>query len=158
MKTKFFKGGFIIVYFSGTTETQPSLERAALLLALSETRKYEDSLKEFFTNTIGYVCGVTELGGTVSALQLTGKLSNSILAAAINTGVITKEPRKIHALVHATLEASNSIFIHSHSNASFALKIGLTTDQKWLAVAIFGRSSIHPLSEHCRVGLGFMHL
>ncbi len=72
--------------------------------------------------------------------------------------MITKEPRKIHALVHATLEASNSIFIHSNSNASFALKIGLTTNFEWLAVAIFGRSSLHPLSEHCRVGLGFMHI
>ncbi|HWQ72861.1 MAG TPA: HutP family protein [Desulfitobacteriaceae bacterium] len=139
-------------------ETKPSLERAALLLALSETRTDEDSLKEYFTNTFGFICGVTELGGTVTALQQNGKLSNSILSAAINTGVISKEPRKIHAVVHATLEASNSIFIHTHSNASFALKVGLTTNNEWLAVAIFGRSSLHPLSEHCRVGLGYMHL
>ncbi|MFZ3102911.1 MAG: HutP family protein [Desulfitobacteriaceae bacterium] len=143
---------------AGSKETQPSLERAALLLALSETRKDEDSLKEYYSSTYGFVCGVTELGGTVNGLQQTGKLSNSVLSAAVNTGVIAKEPRKIHALVHATLEASNSIFIHANSNASFALKIGLTTNHEWLAVAIFGRSSLHPLSEHCRVGLGFMHI
>ena len=139
-------------------ETQPSLERAALLLSLSETRKDEDSLKEYYSSTFGFVCGVTELGGTVNTLQQTGKLNNSVLSAAVNTGLITKEPRKIHALFHATLEASNSIFINSNSNASFALKIGLTTNYEWLAVAIFGRSSLHPLSEHCRVGLGFMHI
>lgn len=115
-------------------------------------------LKEYYSSTFGFVCGVTELGGTVNALQQTGKLNNTVLSAAVNTGVITKEPKKIHALVHATLEASNSIFIHSNSNASFALKIGLTTNFEWLAVAIFGRSSLHPLSEHCRVGLGFMHI
>lgn len=139
-------------------EAKPSLEKAALLLALTETRKDEEELKNLLNKSYGIRCGATEIGGTVSALQQTGKLTNSVMSAAINTGIIQKEARKIHALVHATLEASNSIFIHTNSNASFALKIGLSTDTFWIAVAIYGRSSLHPLSEHCRVGLGFMHL
>lgn len=138
-------------------EENPSLERAALYLALSETREEEDALKKQLMDD-GLCCGVTEIGGTVATLQPTGKLTNSVISAAINTGVIQKDARKIHALVHAALEASNSIFIHTNSNASFALKIGLVTDTKWIAVAIFGRASLHPLSEHCRVGLGFMNL
>lgn len=139
-------------------ETSPSLEKAALFLALTETRETEEELKNRLVNAFSLRCGVTEIGGTVSTLQHTGKLTNSVMSAAINTGVIQKEARNIHALMHATLEASNSIFIHTHSNASFALKIGLVTDTFWIAVAIFGRSSLHPLSEHCRVGLGYMHL
>lgn len=144
--------------FPDCFETSPSLEKAALLLSLSETRENEEELKSLFANSFSIRCGVTEIGGTVSTLQHTGKLTNSVMSAAINTGVIQKEARNIHALMHATLEASNSIFIHTNSNASFALKIGLTTDNFWIAVAIFGRSSLHPLSEHCRVGLGYMHL
>ncbi|WP_088228788.1 HutP family protein [Desulfosporosinus sp. FKB] len=139
-------------------KTKPSLERSAILLAMTETREEEERLKKALQESTGIRCGVTELGGTVSTLQHTGKLTNSVISAAFNTGVIPKEGRKIHALIHATLEASNSIFIHTNSNASFALKIGLTTDTEWIAVAIFGRSSLHPLLEHSRVGLGFMHL
>ncbi|MHB1651324.1 MAG: HutP family protein [Desulfitobacteriaceae bacterium] len=138
-------------------EEYPSLERKAVLLALTETREEEELFKGQLTSQ-GLTCAVTEIGGTVMTLQQNGKLTNSVISAAINTGVIRKEPRHVHALAHATLEAGNSIFIHTHSNASFALKVGLITNTEWLAVAIFGRSSLHPLSEHCRVGLGFMHL
>lgn len=137
---------------------RPSLERSAIRLALTETREAEDKLKKFLLETYNMRSGVTELGGTESVLQQTGKLTNSVMATAFNTGVIPKEDRKIHALIHATLEASNSIFIHNNSNASYALKIGLTTDTEWIAVAIYGRASLHPLLEHARVGLGVMHL
>ena len=139
-------------------KVKPSLERSALLLAMTESREEEEKLKKSLYESFNLRCGVTELGGTVANLQHTGKLTNSVMATAFNTGVIPKECRKIHALIHATLEASNSIFIHTNSNASFALKIGLTTDSEWIAVAIYGRSSLHPLLEHARVGLGVMHL
>lgn len=138
-------------------QEKPSLERTALFLALSETREKEDELKKLMASQNVY-CAVTEIGGTVATLQPTGKLTHSVLSAAINTGIIKKEAKEIHAVVHATMEACNSIFIHTNSNASFALKIGMATDRNWLAIAIFGRSSLHVLSEHCRVGLGYMHL
>lgn len=137
---------------------RPSLEKSAIRLTLTETREDEEKLKKFLLDAFDIRSGVTELGGTESNLQHTGKLTNSVIATAFNTGVIPKDARKIHALIHATLEASNSIFIHNNSNASYALKIGLTTDTEWIAVAIYGRSSLHPLLEHARVGLGFMHL
>lgn len=129
-----------------------------MYLAMTETREEEDKLKKSLLELFNIRCGVTELGGTVSNLQHTGKLTNTVLATAFNTGVIPKEDRKIHALIHAALEASNSIFIHTNSNASLAMKIGLTTDTEWIALAIYARSSLHPLSEHARVGLGVMHL
>lgn len=136
---------------------KPSLERAALLLAMTETREKENELKQWMLSQ-KINCAVTEIGGTVATLQPTGKLTHSVISAAINTGIIRKEAKTIHALVHATAEASRSVFIHTHSNASFALKIALVTDRDWIAVAMFGRSSLHVLSEHYRVGLGYMHL
>lgn len=146
------------VSISMSDKVKPSLERSAIFLAMTEAREEEEILKKSLSNSFNIRCGVTELGGTVANLQHTGKLTNTVLSTAFNTGVIPKEDRQIHALIHATLEASNSIFIHTNSNASFAMKIGLVTDTKWLAVAIYARSSIHPLSEHARVGLGVMHL
>lgn len=139
-------------------ERKPSLERAAILLALTQTREEEEKLRTSLSEMFGICCGVTELGGKVVNLQHTGKLTNSVMSTAFNTGIIPKEARKIHALIHATLEASNSVFTHTNSNANMALKIGLTTNFEWLAVAIHGRSSLHPLLEHARVGLGVMHL
>lgn len=141
----------------GDNHNKPSLERAALSLALTETREKEDELKKRMVSNNVY-CAVTEIGGTFATLQPTGKLTHSVISAAINTGIIKKEAKEIHAIVHATQEASNSVFVHTNSNASFALKIGIATDRNWVAIAMFGRSSLHALSEHCRVGLGYMHL
>lgn len=139
-------------------KVRPSLERSAIRLAMTESREEEETLKKSLSESFDLRCGVTELGGTIAVLQHTGKLTSSVMATAFNTGVIPKEGRKIHALIHATLEASNSVFIHTNSNASFALKIGITSDSEWIAVAIYGRSSLHPLLEHARIGLGVMHL
>lgn len=136
---------------------KPSLEREALFLVLTDSRERENEVKQqLIAQNLN--CAVTEIGGTVATLQPTGKLTHSVIAAALNTGVIKKDPKEIHAVVHATLEASNSIFIHTNSNASFALKIGMVTDGDWIAIAMFGRTSVNILSEHCRVGLGYMHL
>ncbi|HWQ41585.1 MAG TPA: HutP family protein [Desulfosporosinus sp.] len=139
-------------------ERKPSLERAAILLALTETREEEEELRKSLSELFDIRCAVTGLGGTVANLRNTGKLTNTVMSTAFNTGIIPKEARMIHALIHATSEASNSVFTHTNSNASLALKIGLTTNFKWLAVAIYGRSSLHPLLEHARIGLGVMHL
>ncbi|AHF06098.1 HutP family protein [Desulfitobacterium metallireducens] len=136
---------------------RPSLEREALFLVLTDTREKENEVKQkLIAENLN--CAVTEIGGTVATLQPTGKLTHSVISAALNTGVIKKDPKAIHAVVHATLEATNSIFVHTNSNASFALKIAMVTDNDWIAIAIFGRTSVNILSEHCRVGLGYMHL
>jgi len=139
-------------------ERKPSLERVAILLAMTETREEEEELRKSLSESFNIRCAVTGLGGTVANLRNTGKLTHSVMSTAFNTGIIQKEARLIHALIHATMEASNSVFTHTNSNASLALKIGLTTNFEWLAVAIYGRSSLHPLLEHARVGLGVMHL
>lgn len=137
---------------------KPSLEKASIMLVLTESRDEEEELRKSLSELFDIRCAVTGLGGTVANLRHTGKLMNSVMSTAFNTGIIPKKARMIHALIHATSEASNSVFIHTNSNASLSLKIGLATNFEWLAVAIYGLSSLHPLSEHARVGLGVMHL
>lgn len=150
--------GGVIVQLTLDKDRNPSIERAAILLALTETREDEEELKKSLSELFDIRCAVTGLGGTVTNLGNSGRLLNSVMSTAINTGTLPKEARMIHALIHATSEASNSVFTHTNSNASLALKIGLATNFEWLAVAIYGQSSLHPLSEHARVGLGVMHL
>jgi len=158
MEILFSYEGGVTVQVTLDKEKKPSLERVAILLAMTETREEEEGLRKSLSELFNIRCAVTGLGGTVANLRNTGKLTNSVMSTAFNTGIIQKEARLIHALIHATMEASNSVFTHTNSNASLALKIGLTTNFEWLAVAIYGRSSLHPLLEHARVGLGVMHL
>lgn len=139
-------------------ECMPSLERAAMLLAMSESREKESKLRQYYGNEFGLACVVTEVGGTISALQNSGKLTNSVIAAAINARVIESKPEAVHAVLHATVDATKGIFLDSSNNASLALKISIISDGRWVAVGIFGKSSMHPLTEHSRVGLGYMHL
>ncbi|MBC9785147.1 HutP family protein [Heliobacterium chlorum] len=137
---------------------KPSLERAAMMLAMSETRESEFRLRQYYGETWHLPCVVTEVGGTIGALQTSGKLTNSVVTAALKAKVIESKPENVHAVIHATIEALKGIFLDYAQNASLALKISVISDGKWLAVGIFGKSSVHPLTEHCRVGLGFMHL
>ncbi|ABZ83692.1 nif-related orf1 [Heliomicrobium modesticaldum Ice1] len=139
-------------------EGKPSLERAAMMLAMSETREKEYRLRQYYGEEMGLACVVTEVGGTVSALQSTGKVTNSVIAAAINANVIEAKSEFVHAVLHATVDAMKGIFLETANNASLALKISIISDGRWVAVGIFGKSSVHSLTEHSRVGLGYMHL
>lgn len=39
-----------------------------------------------------------------------------------------------------------------------ALKIAVVRDDGWLAVALFGKSALHYMTNHERAGLGVMHI
>ncbi|KAB2952882.1 nitrogen fixation protein [Heliorestis acidaminivorans] len=136
----------------------PSIERAALILAMTETRDKEKKLRHHYVERYGFSCVVTEVGGIVTTLQNTGKLVNSVLAAAINGKVIENIPEQINALLHATSNACKCVCMDSTHNASLALKISVISDGRWVAVAIFGKLSQHHMTEHLRVGMGYMHL
>lgn len=72
---------------------RPSLEREALFLVLTDTREKENEVKQkLIAENLN--CAVTEIGGTVATLQPTGKLTHSVISAALNTGVIKKTPKQ----------------------------------------------------------------
>ncbi|MEL1135622.1 HutP family protein [Desulfitobacterium sp. THU1] len=138
-------------------QAKPSLERTALALALTEPHEEMNELRKLLLSQNVY-CAVTELGGTYNDLQPSGKLTHSVIAEAIHAGAIQKEPKAICAITHAIIEASQGIFVQDNSCTHYELKVGIASNRNWIAIAIFGRSSLHALSERCRVGLGYTHL
>lgn len=141
---------------SGHESKQISLGRAALLLAMTEDRKEEEEVKKWLAS-VGYTRAVaTEVSGTLHEFKQ--KVVKNAVAAALNTGVIENAPEKIHSVVHAALEALCGIQVVSMANPSLKVKMSIVSDQKWVAVGMFGVSAAYPSTNHERAGLGVMHL
>lgn len=128
----------------------------ALLLALTRTINDETAVKNKLIER-GVRCVVTEIGGK-SDHDLQDKINRAVIGAALNKGVVEKTPQNIHAVLHATEEAKRGILVNTTSSTNVALKIAIVRDNYWIAVAMFGESSIHPITSHERCGLGIMHV
>ena len=86
-------------------------------------------------------------------------MNRAVIGASLNSGIIEKTANDIHALIHATEEAKKGILVSvSSSSASLALKIAVVRGSGWLAVALFGKSALHYMTNHERAGLGVMHI
>lgn len=138
-------------------ENVRSVGMAAMLLALTRTMQDEDAVKKTLTAQ-GFRFVVTEVGGTSANSDFQTKTTKAVIGACMNTGLIAKSPTNYHALLHATDEAKRGIMVNVASSTSVAVKIAVVRDEKWVAVALFGESALHPLTNHERAGLGIMHL
>lgn len=136
-------------------ESIKSVGVAAMLLALTRTLKDEETAKRALTEA-GHKFVVTEVGGKTSYDDFHEKVNRAVIGASLNSGIIEKTPNDIHALIHATEEAKKGIL--ASSSASLALKIAVVRDTGWLAVALFGKSALHYMTNHERAGLGVMHI
>ena len=61
-------------------------------------------------------------------------------------------------MLHAAEEAKQGMLFSMVSSSSLALKIAVVRDDTWIAVAIFGKSAVHYMTNHDRAGLGIMHI
>jgi hut operon positive regulator len=138
-------------------ESVKSVGVAAMLLALTRTLKDEETAKRALTE-VGHKFVVTEVGGKTSYDDFHGKVNRAVIGASLNSGIIEKTANDIHALIHATEEAKKGILVSVSSSASLALKIAVVRDDGWLAVALFGKSALHYMTNHERAGLGVMHI
>ena len=132
------------------------VEWVAMQLAMTRNNEEEDDLKRALRRLPGLRAAVTEVGGTDR--EIAAKLHHNVVGAALNNGVVNKRPEELHAVLHATLEAERGILIDIPRGVSLALKIGIAARGEWLAVAIFGQSALHIVTNHWRAGLGVMHL
>lgn len=127
----------------------------ALILALS-SREEEILIKEQYKGRKLKYC-VTELGGK-SDSNFHSKITNAVIGAALNENLLKKDPRQLHALLHATEEAKSGVRVNENFSKNLLLKIAIVIDDGWVAVAIYGESSMHSLTGHERCGLGIMHI
>ena len=138
-------------------ESIKSVGVAAMLLALTRTLKDEETAKRALTEA-GHKFVVTEVGGKTSYDDFHEKVNRAVIGASLNSGIIEKRANVIHALIHATEEAKIGILVSVSSSASLALKIAVVRGSGWLAVALFGKSALHYMTNHERAGLGVMHI
>ncbi len=138
-------------------ESIKSVGVAAMLLALTRTLKDEETAKRALTEA-GHKFVVTEVGGKTSYDDFYEKVNRAVIGASLNSGIIEKTANDIHALIHATEEAKKGILVSVSSSASLALKIAVVRGSGWLAVALFGKSALHYMTNHERAGLGVMHI
>ena len=138
-------------------ESIKSVGVAAMLLALTRTLKDEETAKRALTEA-GHKFVVTEVGGKTSYDDFHEKVNRAVIGASLNSGIIEKTANDIHALIHATEEAKKGILVSVSSSASLSLKIAVVRGSGWLAVALFGKSALHYMTNHERAGLGVMHI
>ena len=138
--------------FTGLVEDAQS---AALLLAMSNSLRTEELIKGIVKNK-GYQCVVTEFGGNENEFK--HKIVNSVIGACLNKNIIKKSSSEIHAVIHATAEATKGFLMSMGMTANIALKIAIVRGDKWLSVAFFGYSALHYSTNHKRACVGTMHV
>ena len=129
--------------------------RTAILLAATTSPSDEHRMKEQFA-TINWKSVATEVGGLAG--DLPQKLTRALVGASLNAGVIEKNRREMHALMHAAVEAMNGFIAQAMLEASIGAKIGIVRNSRWIAVAVMGDTAYHAVAHHERCGLGVMHL
>lgn len=130
--------------------------KAALLLALTTNRQEESEIKTYLQECCGFKTVVTEVGGVLKDIK--DRVVKSVVSAAINSGILEKKGQQIHPLIHATLEAEKGMMFDQPTQSSIVMKVAIVVGSDWLAVAMYGESAIHVLSNHERCGLGIMHV
>lgn len=130
---------------------------AAMLLALTRTMYDEEQAKQLVTKK-GFRLAVTEVGGQTTLNEFNEKIVRAVIGAALNSEIIQKCANDIHALLHATEEAKKGILVGVNTNQNLALKVSIVRDDTWVAVAMFGKSAVHYMTNHDRGGLGIMHI
>ncbi len=137
--------------------TIKSVGTAAMLLAITQTLYDEDCMKQLVARS-GFKAVVTEVGGKTSFYDFNEKVNRAVIGSCLNSGIIQKTSNDIHAVIHASEEAKKGILVSVSTSTSLALKIAIARDEHWVAVALFGKSALHYMTNHDRAGLGIMHI
>lgn len=130
--------------------------KAALFAAMT-SQEEENYLKSHMgAECPGFRLAVTFVSGLTSDVRK--KIAQAVIACSLQNKIIEKSPGSVHAVMHAALEAFEQIGSHVPVDASLKMKVAITTDDRWVAVAIYGDSAIQAMTNHERAGFGVMHL
>jgi len=130
---------------------------AAMMLALTQTI-YDEELAKKLVAKKGLKAVVTEVGGKTSFYDFNERINRAVIGACLNSGLIEKKSNDIHAVIHATEQAKRGLLVSVSTSSSLAMKIAIVRNEHWIAVALFGKSALHYMTNHERAGLGVMHI
>jgi hut operon positive regulator len=129
--------------------------KIAMLTAMSDEEE-EHVLKQAVAGRSDIKLAVTVVSGMTNKIK--AGYTQSILNAALAGGVIKKNAAQIHALIHAGLEALQTMTPHNSVSSSIKMKVAIVSDGKWVIIAAYGDSAFSSFTNHERGGLGIMHL
>ncbi|MDR1621326.1 MAG: hut operon positive regulator HutP, partial [Synergistaceae bacterium] len=87
-------------FLSGFNFGADDVARAAILLAITKDSMMETACKQRIEEQ-GWRAVATEVGGLLS--DLPQKIVRALVGASLNAGIIEKNSREMHALVHAAI-------------------------------------------------------
>ncbi|MTI16844.1 transcriptional regulator [Rhodobacteraceae bacterium RKSG542] len=126
------------------------------LMAAMTSKEEEGEFKAWLAQTQEYKIGITVVSGCKS--QVSKSFVKSMINCAVQNEVIHHCTGHIHAAIHAGLECLKGLTSDVAAESSLKLKVAVVSDKKWICVVAYGVSAYHPLTNHERVGMGFMHI
>jgi len=138
-------------------EIEPDrIGKMALLLAMT-TREEEEAMKALVKEKYPkFKIGITFLSG--NRHEVMKNMAKAAIGCVTQNHVIRMDKGEIHATIHASLEALTCITNHILVDTNLKLKLAAVSDGSWVAIALYGDSAVHPLTNHERAGLGVMNL
>lgn len=138
-----------------TKDGKVDIGKAAVFLSMIESKNKELFVKAYIEE-LGLKVVITEVAG--SGRDLKKKIINSCVGAALNIDVIDKEAHHVHGLIHAAQEAGRGLMLDMPLDANLHIKIAIVRSEHWIAVSMYGNSAYHILSNHSRLGLGYVNI
>ncbi len=138
-----------------TKDGKIDIGKAAVFISMLENKNRELFVKEYIEE-LGLRVVVTEVAG--SGGDLKKKIINSCVGAALNIDVIGKEAHHVHGLIHAAQEAGRGMMLDMPLDANLHIRIAIVRSEHWIAVSMYGNSAYHILSNHSRLGLGYVNI
>lgn len=135
--------------------TVDRLGKVALIAAISVDCE-EKRIKEELCRLGPYKLTAIYVSGRKTEIE--SMFVRSLVSAALKANVIEETSRSIHAVVHAGMEAWHALTDAVVGGSSLKVKVAIVSDGKWVAIAAYGVSAMHRLTNHERVGFGIMHL
>jgi hut operon positive regulator len=138
-----------------TKDGEIDIAKAAVFISMIETKSKESFVRDY-VEELGYKVVITEVAG--SGRELKKKIINSCVGAALNLDVIEKEAHHIHGLIHAAQEAGRGLMLDMPLDANLHIKVAIVRSDHWIAISMYGNSAYHILSNHSRLGLGYVNI
>ncbi|HBH13031.1 MAG: HutP family protein [Clostridiales bacterium 38_11] len=138
-----------------TKDGKVDIGKAAVFISMIESKNRELFVKTYIEE-LGLRVVITEVAG--SGGDLKKKIINSCVGAALNIDVIDKEAHHVHGLIHAAQEAGRGLMLDMPLDANLHIKIAIVRSEHWIAVSMYGNSAYHILSNHSRLGLGYVNI
>jgi HutP len=130
--------------------------KIALLAAMSNESEERQLKQEINHQSSDFKVAVTVISGISSDIKK--NFVKSIVGCSLQNNLIKKSGSQVHAVLHASLDAIIGVVHQVPAEASLRMKVGIATDGKWIAVALYGDSAFYPITNHERSALGVMHL